>query len=590
MLKSGSKSPLDERRNTPESVSSPSPSDEIKAAFKRIGNSVRTGEIPIGEATPIPAVEHPWIDANTKEYFGRLHDSFPLLHAPSYRIGMEDSYLVAVSVAMISCWLRNPDEFGPVVMELHETFMDVYSRYISNTLSRLEDDKPWPTETYQSIVLQIIFAFYHGDERLTAKASLLRGALIMAMREIDFLNSDGSAEQQRIHFPGTFVPWLMVIRDRWKRSIIISLYKIDTYYSLARFQAPTFYREEIDLTMPATYSLWNAFGLDIFFKRITWEPTDRSTFKMSEMIANPNTSAKSLMLFEDIHLALCGLLPAIWNHAQVVRRSAEAGRSTPNSTASLAWQLEAWKADVERLQHQCFQAFHGAGMGEFPFTAYIGDFDNDPTQAKAAAMVNIKCLVSDCMMVYHLQNLQLYSDVRTINAVAKASVAPVLTDREPTIRPRLQKLHNNLRVWVKSVESRRALLHALAVLLSSESALASNSPQTQSLDPIAYLATSTSLLVVWAWLLFSEAACSCVPSLNHINIGVDPPNLQNISITRLDSWCQNDGTAAVSSIPLCRCVADGWMARFNALLPQGRRRWGLCTEVAPILSSLGAGN
>lgn len=43
---------------------------------------------------------------------------------------MEDSYLVAVSVAMISCWLRNPDEFGPVVMELHETFMDVYSRYI----------------------------------------------------------------------------------------------------------------------------------------------------------------------------------------------------------------------------------------------------------------------------------------------------------------------------------------------------------------------------------------------------------------------------------------------------------------------------
>ena len=128
--KSGSKSPLNERRNTPESVSSPSPSDEIKAAFKRIGNSVRTGEIPIGEATPIPAVEHPWIDANTKEYFGRLHDSFPLLHAPSYRIGMEDSYLVAVSVAMISCWLRNPDEFGPVVMELHETFMDVYSRYI----------------------------------------------------------------------------------------------------------------------------------------------------------------------------------------------------------------------------------------------------------------------------------------------------------------------------------------------------------------------------------------------------------------------------------------------------------------------------
>ncbi|KAL4723599.1 hypothetical protein ACLX1H_009237 [Fusarium chlamydosporum] len=159
-------------------------------------------------------------------------------------------------------------------------------------------------------------------------------------------------------------------------------------------------------------------------------------------------------------------------------------------------------------------------------------------------MVNVKCLASDSMMTYHLQALQLYADTKTINAVAKAQTSSILTDREPAVRPRLQKLHNQLHLWKKSPESRRALLHALAVLLDCEAALESNSPQTQSIDPIAYLAISTSALVVWAWLLFGEPACSCVPSLNHINIGVDPPDLQNISIARLETWIQADGTAA----------------------------------------------
>ncbi|CEI67380.1 unnamed protein product [Fusarium venenatum] len=554
--------------NAPTSITPPlalgtSPANEIKTAFKRIANDIRTGKISLGEPTPVPAVDHPWIEANSREYFGRLHEAWPILHAPSYTIGMEDSFIVATSVAMISCWLKNPDEYGEVVMELHETLMNAASEYISNTICRQELDKPWPIETYQTTALQIVFAFYHG--RLIAKASLLRGTLIMSMREIDFFNSDGSAEQQRIHYPGTFVPWLMTVREKWKR-------------------------EELDLTMPATFSLWNAFGLDIFFKRLPFEPTDRSNFKITEICANPNTPAKSLLLLEDVHLAMCGLSPAIWNHAQIVRRSAEAGRSTHNSTASLAWQLEAWKADVERLQHQCFQTFHDPGMGEFPFKAYIADFDDNIPRAKAAALVHVKCLTSDCMMIYHLQSLQLYSDTRTINTVAKAHTSPVLTDREPTVRPRLQKLHNQLSLWTKSPESRKALLHALAVLIDCETALESNSPQTQSIDPAAYLAISMSALVVWAWLLFSEAACMCVPSLNHINIGVDPPNLQNISTARLETWIQADGTAAVNNIPLCRCVADGWTARFNALLPLGRRRWGLCDEVAPILSSLGAGH
>ncbi|VTT79042.1 unnamed protein product [Fusarium fujikuroi] len=465
-----------------------SPNDEIKAGFKRIANHVRSGEIPIGEDTPVPALDKNWIEGNSKEYFGRFHDTWPILHGPSY-VTMETSLLVSVSIAMISCWLRNPDEFEDVVLQLHESLMSAFSDWIANPRSRHEYDEPWPFETYQAILMNIIFAFYHGNEKLVSKASLLRGTFVVALREAEFFNSDNAAEQQRVHYPGTFVPWLMTIRDRWKR-LIVSLFKIDTYLSIARFQAPTLFREEIDLTMPATYSLWNAYGLNIFFKRITLEPTDRSNFKLSEVIANPNTPAKPLLLFEDIHLALCGLLPAIWNQTQIVRRSTEAGRSTQNSTSSLAWQLEAWKADIERLKHQCF---HAVEVGEFPFTAYIGDYDEDPVRAKALAMSNIKCLISECLMTYHLQGLQLYADPRMINSVVMASI--VSPDHEAGVRPRLQKLHTQLNLWAKTPESRRALLHALAVLRQCESDLQANEPQTQSIDPTSYLTISMSALV-----------------------------------------------------------------------------------------------
>ncbi|KAF5633621.1 transcriptional activator CMR1 [Fusarium sp. NRRL 52700] len=425
---------------------------------------------------------------------------------------MDTSLLVSVSVAMISCWLRNPEEFEDVVLQLHESLMSAFSDWIANPRSRHEYDEPWPFETYQAILMNIIFAFYHGNEKLVSKASLLRGTFVVALREAEFFSSDNAAEQQRVHYPGTFVPWLMTIRDRWKR-LIVSLFKIDTYISIARFQAPTLFREEIDLTMPATHSLWNSYGLNIFFKRITLEPTDRSNFKLSEVIANPNTPAKPLLLFEDIHLALCGLLPAIWNQTQIVRRSTEAGRSTQNCASSLAWQLEAWKADIERLKHQCF---HTAEVGEFPFAAYIGDYDEDPVRAKALAMSSIKCLISECMMTYHLQGLQLYADPRMINSVAMASI--VSPDYEAGVRPRLQKLHTQLNIWAKTPESRRALLHALAVLRQCESDLQANEPQTQSIDPTSYLAISMSALVLT--LYRANGSCSLIPHaiLRHYKI------------------------------------------------------------------------
>ncbi|RSL81145.1 hypothetical protein CEP51_006051 [Fusarium floridanum] len=524
--------------------------DEVTAGLKRITAELVSRETSIDGTTRMSTADKDWMEANSKVFFERFHDTWPILHAPSF-FPMDHALVVSVSVVMISSWLKNPDGMDEPVLRLHEVLMERFFEWIS--------------------------------EKLVARATLLRGMLVVYMREMEFFVCESAAYEQRVHFPGTFIPWLQTIRERWKR-LIIALYKIDVYLSIARGQPASLHREEIDATMPSTFSLWNAYGLNVFFRRLSQEPTDRVGFKLSEVISNPNSPAKSLVLLEDVHLALCGLLPGIWNHTQIVRRTTEAGRPMPNSLTSLAWQLETWKADLERISHQCTQCFHADQIEEFPFFAYVGKYEEEPQRAKVAAMNNIKCLVSDCMMTYHLQGMQLYSDIRIMNTVARFSAQATGEDTSKSLR--IQKHQSQLNAWAMTSESRRALLHALSVLRGCEADIQTNEPQTQSMDPIAYLTISMSALVVWAWLIFSEHACNCVPSLSHINVGVDPTNLQ--STAQLENWIQSGGTAALHSIPLCRCVAEGWMARFNALLPQGSRRWELCDDVAPILQPVAA--
>lgn len=364
--------------------------------------------------------------------------------------------------------------------------------------------------------------------------------------------------------------------------LIVALFKIDIYLCIARGQAPSMHRDEIDITMPSTFSLWNAYDLDVFFKRLPKEPTDRAGHKLSEVASNPNSAAQSLLLIEDVQLALCGLFPGIWNHAQAMRRASESGRLNSHSLTTLSWQLETWNADLERISHQCSQNYLANDTTSFPFAAYLAKYNEDPARERFAAMMNITCLVSDGCMTYHLQGLQLLADIRVINTVSRYSQRAKQNDSSASLR--IQKHQSQLNTWTQTPESRRALIHAIAVLRQRESDIEANEPQTTSFDPLAYLTISTSALVLWAWVTHHESPCNCVPSPSpgHIDVGVDPINLQ--STPQLESWIQAGGTVAVDGIPVCRCVVDTWwMTRFDALLPQGGRRWDICDDVAPVL-------
>ncbi|CAM1500478.1 Fc.00g096400.m01.CDS01 [Cosmosporella sp. VM-42] len=384
--------------------------------------------------------------------------------------------------------------------------------------------------------------------------------------------------QQRTFFPGTFLPYIQTNRERWKR-LIIALYKIDTYLAITREQAPSLQREELDVTLSSTFSLWNSWGLDVFFKRVPKEPSDRAGYKFSEVVSNPRSPARALLLIEDVQLGMCGLTSGIWNHTQISRRGTRSGPPGLDSTASLSWQLESWKGELERVSKNCNQQFIEDNTDEFPFTAYLGREHKDLAAWKTTAMDHIKCLVSNTLNLYHLQAIQLYSDTRTVNILARYNEERPQND--PCSPPMIQKHQARLQSWIISPESRKALLHAIAVLRARETNIEQEGPQACSLEPIALVAMSMSALVVWAWVMYAESPCSCVPGLNHIDVGADTPDLHNT--TQLENWVEFGGTIALHGIAFCRCVVDGWMARYGACLPRGRRRWEMSYQIAPVL-------
>lgn len=357
-----------------------------------------------------------------------------------------------------------------------------------------------------------------------------------------------------------------------------SLYKIDAYLAIAREQVPILYREELDVALTSTYALWNSWGLDVLYKRLPNEPSDRAGFKFSVVLNNPQSPARSLLLIEDVQLGLCGLLPAIWNHTQICRRKTEVAPSATNSLASLLWRIEGWKAELDRISGHCEQQYAQDKLDELPFIAYFGEETKDPAAWKLAAITHVRGLVSDASMLYHLLAISLCIDTRSIRVVAAYLEKSGQTDPLPP--PRIQKHQSRLYTWVMTPESRKALVHAIAVLMARETEVAQNT-RVEPLDPIAHMAIAMSSLTVWAWMMFAEQACSCVPGLNHINIGVDIPDLQSTPL--LENWIQSGGTIGLRGIAFCRCIVGSWMARFASLLPQGQHAWELGYQIAPVL-------
>lgn len=103
--------------------------DKVTAGLKRIANELSSRETPIDGSHRMSSSDKDWMEASSEEFFERFHETWPILHGPSF-YPMDHALVVSASVVMISSWLKNPDGMAETALRLHEVLMERFFEWI----------------------------------------------------------------------------------------------------------------------------------------------------------------------------------------------------------------------------------------------------------------------------------------------------------------------------------------------------------------------------------------------------------------------------------------------------------------------------
>ncbi|KAJ4245231.1 hypothetical protein NW762_014101 [Fusarium torreyae] len=216
------------------------------------------------------------------------------------------------------------------------------------------------------------------------------------------------AYQEEHHFSATFMPYQMLIREKWRRRVtyrllVVNSYKLDTYVAILRQESPILNQTEMEAELPVRFSLWNTKSLDIFYERLPYEPKVRQSRTIKQVITG-NTVSPDIPLFpEDIELGLCGMLQQVWAVAKL--HSVEGFDVTGTVTyLTLLSRLESWRIHLENISAQLDQALTtGTWTAQHSlFMAYEGKDDNlfgDPGKVNESRVAS---LISGATSLYRL--------------------------------------------------------------------------------------------------------------------------------------------------------------------------------------------
>lgn len=398
-----------------------------------------------------------------------------------------------------------------------------------------------------------------------AKALLLRGILVAVLREVNFFELFSAQEQQRVHYPGRYVPYVMSTRERWAR-ITSVLLKVDTYLSILRQQSPALPWHELNTNISGSFALWNADGLQVFFKRLEREPVDRIDHMFTELGGPVPCNLKHVLVLEDVQLGLCIQFQDIWS--QTMQPGLEADGQVLQSAEKM---LEFWKDRILAISENCKAVIAQDEPAYFPFSAYLGRYDEEPERERAAAAAMVDIVAADTKMLYHLVKVLANANIRTMRAMA------VCDKSNANNTPACARGLGVIRSWCASPQCRVALAHALTILKTAE-AMPTRELEA---DPITDLALSLSAFVVWAWLTYRELPCSCIMDMNTTDIAA--VNLEGSTEAAAENWMRLGGTVSMAGQPLCRCLLPDWMKRFKGALSQRKQSWDIGQSLMSVL-------
>ncbi|KAK0610142.1 hypothetical protein B0T17DRAFT_127530 [Bombardia bombarda] len=189
------------------------------------------------------------------------------------------------------------------------------------------------------------------------------------MRQIGIFNAERAEYQEKTHFPGTFVPYLVSYRQGWIR-LATYLFKTDTYISLILGQCPTIRPQELNIGLASTSAAYDAGGLGKLFKRLDLEPGGRDTARLCDVLRDPYLLTADMCLVEDVTLGLCGSLSWLWEYRNLARTQPNKASSESGSRLELMGRLAAWKGRLDHISFLLESAALSQDAIKLPLRAY----------------------------------------------------------------------------------------------------------------------------------------------------------------------------------------------------------------------------
>jgi hypothetical protein len=293
------------------------------------------------------------------------------------------------------------------------------------------------------------------------------------------------------------------------------------------------------------------------------------------------------MLIEDIQLGICAMHNKSWHLRERIRDDPDQEIGNSIERDALKRRFDAWKhlinqSPIQQTDHLDFSQDQHLAM-----RYYYGIEDHSDPGWQLIVFDRPKNLIFDTMMLYHLLNMHLFADIRTLNQLAKDKhpTDPMNLSGEIHLKAK-ERREMSIRKWVESASVRRALCHATDVLFSCNNI---SGHENSHVDPIAFVALSVGALIVWACCMFDGKGCpDCVSEEAILPAVIAPiteltkwsgPRSSQVLDKNRETWIEmGDSRGAITGLPLCRCNINLLLAKFRGCIRQG---WDVADMIAP---------
>ncbi|KAL7794422.1 hypothetical protein V8C37DRAFT_376614 [Trichoderma ceciliae] len=527
----------------------------------------RSSGTPSGlQRQPPPDVKK-WSSACIKAYMGRFHDRWPVLHAPTFEQEV-DSVRLRSTAIMIGSWVQNETADNSLIFDIHSVLV----KRLLNELTETTADPTgvWPLRTIQSSLLNIIFAFESGCEKHMNKARLLFSLLVTVFRQLKVFSAEAVDHQIRIHFSGDFPPWVFSMKEKWKR-LATNIFKLDTYLSLLTQQPPLLQREELGLGLTSTFALWNAHGLDVFFRRWPSEPLERCQYKIRDLALGSQQPVSPVILIEDIQTRMMGVTNYVWILDKMRGNPNPALCVSPDQKELISARLKRCKLQLDGMTSIWKEPEQHRMHIEFLLRAYAAEEEPFLENWKKPVQNRFFSFVFSTTMLYHLLNMHIYADVHSHMQSLPVVPSPDMT---PSGLSSANSMSNaEIHDWATSTDSRIAVSHAIFAYRVYGSNTSPSDLKAGIIDPIAHMTIAAGAAILWTWIQNNTATCSCMsmPLAGELDFGFVP--LGAGKSLEVDHWIQNGGNIWLHGVHVCRCNVDVWLSPFAAILSHGAKKW-----------------